>query len=166
MTEVHPATSDDLLPAARVRVASWRAAFTGLVPQDFLDSMDVDAIAAGWSESIAAGRSRLHVAHADGIVVGYAGVGPERDDSAPVRTGELYALFVDPRAWGRGVGRALTDAALADLRESSADRVWLWVLEANVRARRFYEWYGFTGTGDRTVSSLGDLPEIRYGIEL
>jgi ribosomal protein S18 acetylase RimI-like enzyme len=152
----------DLVPAARVRVASWRAAFTGLVPQDFLDSMDATAIAAGWSESLAAGRSRLHVARVGDEVVGYAGLGPERDKSAPPGTGELYALFVDPSCWCRGVGRALAEAALADLRDGGAVRVWLWVLEANVRARAFYERNGFVATADRTTSSLGDLPEIRY----
>jgi hypothetical protein len=32
-------------------------------------------------------------------VVGYAGVGPERDKGAPRGTGELYALFVHPNWW-------------------------------------------------------------------
>lgn len=167
MIRVDRAQPDDLLGAARVRVASWRAAFTGLVPQDFLDSMDAQAIAAGWSQSIAANRSRLHIAHVgEDVVVGYAGVGPERDESAPVYTSELYALYVDPAYWGNGVGRALSEAALLDLRMSGAARAWLWVLEANGRARRFYERYGFVATADRTVSSLNGLPEMRYAIDL
>lgn len=142
-------------------MASWRGAFTGLAPQDFLDAMDPGSIAASWADSIAAGRSRLHVAVLDEQVIGYAGVGPERDVSAPPNTGELYALFVHPDHWGTGAGRALTDAACADLREAGCTTVRLWVLEANIRARRFYTRYGFAETPDRTQSSLGDLPEIR-----
>ena len=91
-------------------------------------------------------------------IVGYAGVGPERDPGAPPKTGELYALFVHPDYWGTGAGRALTDAALTDLRNADCGAVWLWVLEANTRARRFYLGYAFTETSDRTRSSLGDLP--------
>ena len=161
-----PDDPDELYGAAVARVASWRAAFTGLVPQGFLDEMDPAAIATAWSSSIVAGRSRLFVAVVDPPgggteVVGYAGVGPERDEAAPAGTGELYALFVHPDRWGTGVGRALADAALADLRAAGCLRVWLWVLAANARARAFYRSYGFTETPDRTVSSLGDLPEIR-----
>lgn len=172
-----------------VRVASWRAAFSGLVPQDFLDAMDPTTIAASWSDSIAAGRSRIHVAQicgyhsvdsslvaqawsvsartsTGGPIIGYAGVGPERDESAPAGTGELYALFVHPDWWGSGVGRALTNAALRDLRAAGCVRVQLWVLEANTRARAFYRSYGFSETADRTTSSLGELPELRLSRDL
>lgn len=128
--------------------------------------MDPTAITTSWTSSIAAGRSRLHVALLGDKVIGYAGVGPERDPQAPPNTGELYALFVHPDHWGTGAGRALTDAACADLRESGCDSVQLWVLEANNRARRFYLRYGFTETTDRTHSSLGDLPELRLTADL
>lgn len=136
------------------------------MPQDFLDAMNPAAIASSWSDSIATGRSRLHVAVLGDQVIGYAGVGPERDPAAPPGTGELYALFVHPSYWGAGAGRALTDAACADLRDAGCVRVWLWVLEANIRARRFYAAYGFVETGDRTRSSLNELPEIRLAAGL
>ena len=131
------------------------------MPQDFLDAMDPVAIAAAWADSIAAGRSRLHVAVRDNQIIGYAGIGPERAPGAPPNTGELYALFVHPDHWGTGAGRALADAACADLRAVGCTSVQLWVLEANIRARTFYMRYGFTETPDRTYSSLGNLPEIR-----
>jgi len=38
--DVRAARPDDLYGAAVARVASWHAAFTGLVPQAFLDAMD------------------------------------------------------------------------------------------------------------------------------
>jgi ribosomal protein S18 acetylase RimI-like enzyme len=136
------------------------------VPQDFLDAMDPVAIAVSWADSIAAGRSRIHVAVLGERVIGYAGVGPERDPAAPPDTGELYALFVHPDHWGTGAGRALTDAACDDLRAAGCRTVQLWVLEANTRARRFYARYGFTETPDRTHSSLNNLPELRLTARL
>ncbi|NIK57103.1 GNAT family N-acetyltransferase [Kribbella shirazensis] len=99
-------------------------------------------------------------------MIGYVGVGPERDETAPPNTGELYALFVHPDHWGTGAGRALTDAACADLRAANCGTVQLWVLEANTRARRFYARYGFTETTDGTRSSLGNLPELRMTARL
>ena len=164
--EVRAARSGDLYGAAVARIASWRAAFTGLVPQDFLDSMDPAAIATSWADSLAAGRSRLYVADEGADIVGYAGVGPERDPKADSTIGELYALFVHPDSWGTGAGRALTDAATSDLRFVGCAEVWLWVLEANTRARSFYTRYGFTETPDRTHSSLNNLPELRLRLNL
>jgi ribosomal protein S18 acetylase RimI-like enzyme len=164
--EVRAARSGDLYGAAVARVASWRAAFTGLVPQDFLDSMDPAAIATSWADSLAAGRSRLYVADASGDIVGYAGVGPERDPKVGATIGELYALFVHPDSWGTGAGRALTDAAVSDLHSVGCAEVWLWVLEANTRARAFYIRYGFTETPDRTHSSLNNLPELRLRLKV
>ncbi|CAM5364476.1 hypothetical protein SHIRM173S_10790 [Streptomyces hirsutus] len=51
---------------------------------------------------------------------------------------EIGGLFVDPRAQGRGVGRALVEHA-ATLR----GELRLGVFEANARARGFYELMGF-----------------------
>ncbi|TCM47878.1 GNAT family N-acetyltransferase [Kribbella sp. VKM Ac-2568] len=166
--DVRAARPDDLYGAAVARVASWHAAFTGLVPQDFLDAMDPAKIAASWADSITAGRSRMYVAAAvaGGEIVGYAGVGPERDADAPEHVGELYALFVHPDWWGSGAARVLTDAAVTDLRAAGCDQVWLWVLEANTRAHAFYRRYGFTETPDRTHSSLNDLQELRLRLQL
>ena len=161
---VRAALEGDLYGAAVARVASWRAAFTGLVPQEFLDAMDPAKIAAGWKDSIAAGRSRLYVAAAGDRIVGYAGVGPARQ--GPADTGELYALFVHPDYWGKGAAKLLTDAAIGDLRDRGCREVWLWVLEANARARAFYRRYGFTETTARTTSSLNDLPELRLALQI
>jgi len=162
--KVRAALAADLYGAAVARVASWRGAFTGLVPQEFLDAMDPAEIAAGWKDSIAAGRSRLYVAVAGDRVVGYASVGPARE--GPSDTGELYALFVHPDHWGQGAAKLLTDAAIDDLRSKDCREVWLWVLEANARARAFYRRYGFTETSARTTSSLGDLPELRLALQV
>jgi ribosomal protein S18 acetylase RimI-like enzyme len=161
---VRPAQEDDLYGAAVARVASWRGAFTGLVPQDFLDAMDPAAIATAWKGSIAAGRSRLYVAASDHQIVGYSSVGPARE--GPADTGELYALFVHPDWWGTNAGRQLTDAAIADLQAQGCGEVWLWVLEANARARAFYRRYGFAETPARTTSSLNNLPELRLALDL
>ncbi|TDU91464.1 ribosomal protein S18 acetylase RimI-like enzyme [Kribbella voronezhensis] len=164
MLTVRPAQPNDLYGAAVARVASWRGAFTGLVPQDFLDAMDPAKIAAGWAESITAGRSRLYVAAAGDRIVGYSGMGPARE--GPADAGELYALFVHPDWWGTGAGRLLTDAAITDLRGEGCTEVWLWVLEANARARAFYRRYGFAETAARASSSLGKLPELRLTLDL
>lgn len=72
--------------------------------------------------------------------------GPDPDDPA---LGHLSRLYVDPAMWGAGIGTALHEAAMADLTSGSFPAATLWVLEGNLRARRWYERLGWTQTGRR-----------------
>jgi RimJ/RimL family protein N-acetyltransferase len=56
-----------------------------------------------------------------------------------------------PAWWSAGLGRALTDAALAELRAVGYRRVVLWTLTGNARARRFYDKAGFAPDGATNI---------------
>jgi GNAT superfamily N-acetyltransferase len=74
----------------------------------------------------------------------------------------LVSMWVRPDARGHGVGEALMNAAAGWARARGRDAMYLWVAEANEPARRLYERYGFTPTGERQpLPSNPDLPEIR-----
>ena len=77
--------------------------------------------------------------------------------SSPATGGRIHALYVHPRARGRGVGRLLLDDA-----KTRADRLDLWVLQANSLARGFYARHGFA-EATRTSGAGNDenLPDIR-----
>ena len=76
---------------------------------------------------------------------------------------ELYALYVHPAWWSTGTGRALMDQVLAKVCAAGYACITLWVLEANARARRFYQRAGFAPDGARHVlDDLGGVAEIRY----
>jgi GNAT superfamily N-acetyltransferase len=96
--------------------------------------------------------------------------GPARDDDGPVlddglpATGEVRSLYLDPTVQGGGLGRALLDAAVADLVGRGAPDVVLWVVEGNAGARRFYEREGWRADGARRTRDVADHPvgEVRY----
>jgi ribosomal protein S18 acetylase RimI-like enzyme len=163
MVTVRPATVADAPAMGRLHVRAWQAAYRGHMPDDYLDGLRAADRAAGWERALRRTRDRAAVLVAEqaGQVTGFANVGPAAD---PEGAGELYAINVDPARWGTGAGRALLQAAQAELARLGFDETVLWVLPANARARRFYEVAGWVADGtERTVEILGVVvPEVRY----
>lgn len=152
--EIRPTRRDELRATEEVRVASWRAAYRGIVPDHALDALVVTPEKVDWLEQ----RYDAHevsslVAVDEGRVVGMAFHGPCRDDD---RWGEpeLYALYVLPSHWGTGAGQRLLDAA----RPVTS----LWVLADNARARRFYARNGFRPDAEKEIVVGAPLLEVRY----
>jgi GNAT superfamily N-acetyltransferase len=79
-------------------------------------------------------------------------------------SGELYAIYVLPEAWRRGVGRAWHGAAAHVLHGRGCREARLWVLRDNPRAREFYLSMGWTRDGAEKLHSFGssELPIVRY----
>lgn len=62
---------------------------------------------------------------------------------------QLYSMWVDPEARGRGVAQLLIRAVASWADERSCRDVYLFVQEANLPARALYERVGFAPTGTR-----------------
>jgi len=87
------------------------------------------------------------VAVVDGRVAGYAIVAPPTPFPASAHVQMLRGLAVDPDCQGRGVGRALVDAAVAEAAARGAVKIWLRVLATNDVALRLYAAAGFETEG-------------------
>jgi len=105
--------------------------------------------AAQWEEAVsgsaAAPDREGWLAEIDGLPTGQASSGLSEDGS----TVHVFAMWVAPEARGRGVGRALLDAAEAWGRDRGAGRGYLAVTAGNEAAERLYGHAGYEPTGDR-----------------
>jgi GNAT superfamily N-acetyltransferase len=164
---VRTATELDADALADVYVRSWQAAYRGLMPDHYLDGMSVSEHAESWRRLIptdAAKGKRTLVFEDDGRIAGMAAVGPDRDTGG----GILLLLYVLPEAWGGTAGRELMLAAEQAMRDLGHGHAVLWVLEANARARRFYERGGWRPDGATSNDDYGGvkLPALRYARDL
>ncbi len=161
---VRAADVDDAAAIARVHVESWREAYAGIVPPEHLSTLDVDERTARWTDLLTRGPHddvRTWVALTDKLV-GFATLGPARDEDAGRMDLEIYSIYLEPRMWGKGVARDVMRTVLAEVPPRTP--VTLWVLAANERAQHFYRRNGFTADGTERFEEFGDaaLLQVRY----
>lgn len=136
---------------AHLHLDCWDDAYTGLMPQRFLDERraGVAARIEKWRTILEQDHGTLVAEDASGLV-GFVSAGPGRDNDleGEIDT-ELWALYVRAGHWGSGVGYALLEAAIGDR------AAYLWVLAGNERAISFYERQGFRLDGTRDEHDEG-----------
>ena len=136
---VRPAAPRDAKAIAEIHVATWKAAYQGLIPDDFLKAMTVEKRLAYWREAIEFSDPQILVAVDADKVVGFVGFDRSRDAGTKSTIGEIWALYIAPEHWREGAGLALWDGARDGLKEEGCTQVTLWVLVANERALQFFE---------------------------
>ncbi len=166
---MRPADPADSAHLASAHVAAWQAAYRGMMPQEYLDGLDLARWTTGWQRLLATGRddATLLVATVDDDVAGFTWFGRARDAESG-EEGELFALNVHPDHWGVGAGSALLAAAHRGLADVGHAEAILWVVPGNLRARAFYERHGWVAESvERTAEINGiTVPEVRYAREL
>jgi ribosomal protein S18 acetylase RimI-like enzyme len=156
-----PAAEEDARAIAEINVAGWRAAFRGVMPDAVLDGLSVDKREAELRKIVspsAAPTARTEVAWENGEIVGFVVFGASRDEDAPAGTGEIYAIYVRERCWGRGIGRLLLDGARASLAADGSASLTLWTLARVERTIRFYRSSGFETDGATRIVERGGEP--------
>lgn len=150
---------EDAEAIARLHVASWQAAYRGLLPDDLLDSLDLEE----WTE-----RRRRMLAEppnplaknwvledSEGLI-GWASAGPARDEDADSGVAEVFAIYLDPARVGQGHGRRLMEHCFDVARGEGYRSIVLWVLAGNARADRFYRAAGFLPDESREPEPFRD----------
>ncbi|MBN2005117.1 MAG: GNAT family N-acetyltransferase [Anaerolineae bacterium] len=167
---IREANLSDARSIAEIQITAWKSAYRGLLPDDMLDRLSVNASEKRWAERIAEPQGHLVVAEIpcgeERRVVGFAGCGNCQDEDVDrEKVGELHVIYVHPEAWRKGYGAALLEEALRELREDGFEDAILWVLEGNAQAIKFYTAAGFEADGGSKVKKRRDsteMPVIRY----
>ena len=154
---IRTARGGDAGAIARVHVATWRTAYAGLVPDDYLIALSEARMRRQWQAALLRDRGEavLVVETAAGEVVGFGSAGPLRGGALACR-GEVYTLYVTPDWQNRGLGRALLGGLFAGLFAQQCDDAAIWVLSGNP-SRFFYEALGGKPSAERREAFAGTL---------
>ncbi len=168
-TEIRYASVEDIHGMGRVYADTWKAAYRGIIPQDFLDGL----MPAWWEDRYRQtlgkeGMPKSVVLLLDGQIIGVSSIMKTRDEDLSEAFGEIISLYVLPEYWHRGFGSHILDFVTGELKAMGFAYCVLWTLEENLRAQAAYERFGFTRDGGRKSLEFAGQPvwEIRYRMPL
>lgn len=160
---IRKAVPDDAHDYSDAHIASWRYAYKGIVPDDYLDNLSVEVRTERFRQSFAESTNMLYLcAVYEEKIVGILIINPSRDEDLP-DAGEVSAIYLRPEYIGKGFGRMMMDYAVETLHQQGFDSIIVWALEDNARACRFYEKCGYVADGTKKEINIGKpLTEIRF----
>ena len=161
---IRPARPSDCRAIAELHAASWRFAYRGALSDDYLAGDIVSDRNRLWNARLSEPPADQYVAVAerDGVLAGFA-----------------CAYFGDDKAWGslldnlhvrqdthrNGLGTALLqDIAAQCCARAGTAGLYLWVLQDNMRAQRFYAHHGARNVGADIWDAPGGtrVPRFRF----
>lgn len=161
---LRPMTGADADNVAALHAISWRSAYRGMLPDAYLDNgLDAERQAV-WRERLlspaTAPAMGLVAEDAAGQLIGFTYVWLHHD---PVWGTFIDNLHVHPDRKGGGIGRQLLQAVARTLGPAHTQPLFLWVLDANEPAKRFYARMGaeFAEQGMADIFGGAQIPEWR-----
>lgn len=158
--QIRSAVPADASDIAEIHVRSWRAAYPGILPDEYLMNLSVEKHTTFWARELSEDTTITLVAVRGGAITGWVSGGKCRDPDAS-GCSEIHAIYVSPEHWGGGTGRKLMEAMQTRMHSGSATT--LWVLEQNRCGISFYHCLGFAADGAaKTIKIAGtEQKEIR-----
>ena len=152
-------SEDNPMEISSVYENSWKYAYRGIIPQDYLDSIP----SGHWSKSINKSGMNNIVVIENGLIIGTASFCKSRWEKYS-DYGEIVSIYFLPEYIGKGYGKYLLKKCIEELETKGFCNILLWVLEENHRAREFYEKNGFCLCKEIMNDNIGgkEIKEVMY----
>lgn len=150
---------DDRLAISKIYEESWKHSYKEIIPQEYLNSIPEGR----WSKNFDISGWKTLVCIVDGKYIGTSSFCKSRFEQFP-DYGEIISIYFLPEYMRKGYGKKLLEASILELNKLGFDELFLWVLDDNIAAKKFYEHLGFVQTEDYLNDTIGgkDLREVRF----
>ncbi|MBY0517862.1 MAG: GNAT family N-acetyltransferase [Bacteriovoracaceae bacterium] len=131
---------EDADQVANIHVKAWQKVYKGIMPQDFLDSLDVFQRAERWRGGFEKDPTLIRlVAEKNDHILGFAvGLENRHLNLVPEAKSEVWAIYVHPEFWGHGIGGSM----LEEFKKRVEIPMCIWVASENKLAHGFYQKMG------------------------
>ena len=151
--------SDDINAIGKIYEKSWKFAYNGIIPKDYLDSISGDK----WFSHFGNKSMNSLVLIENNEFIGTSSYCKSRSEEFK-NFGEIVSIYLLPEYIGKGYGKKLFEATISKLVDIGYKDIFLWVLEENMRARYFYENQKFVFSDKSNYINIGgkNLKEVAY----
>ena len=160
----------DATGVATIQVDCWRKAYAGIVPDKYLESLNVNSKAKSWESGLSINPDVVRiVALEKNVPFGFI-AGLENRSSAfyPDISSEAWSIYVHPDHWKKGIGKMLFLAFIEEMKKLKHTSMIVWALEENLPARTFYESMGGVLLNQKQTQTYGgkSLAEVAYSFKI
>ena len=159
---VDACTGEHFAAMSLIHAMGWRDTYVGYVPADYMArEITDDRWVKFFQEDYDTGRCHGLLLYSDDTPVACINYGPARMENYNAGTsagaglpneayrdwGEIISFYTHPDHRGKGYGGLLFEEALSHLKRAGHQNAFVFVLQENAGARRFYETHGFRWDG-------------------
>jgi len=162
------AVPDDAKQIAEINVEGWQTAYRGIFPDEFLDSLDINVENTKLSISKYP-NDNFVFEDEDQNILGFCFFGELRwiEEFGDKCDCELYAIYVLSKSRGKGIGKALLEATLAEFKKRGKQTMLVNVLTENTQSVNFYKNLGGVEIGNKDfVLNKVAYPQLTLSFEL
>lgn len=157
------ATTNDALDLGLIHSCSWKAAYKGIIPDEIIDRFTPEIRANAFRDAISINPEEYYIFKQNNCPVGFASLYKSHETGCHNELGEIYSIYFHPDFWGNPITQWGLNFCINRLAALGYSEISVWVLEDNIRARKFYEKNGFFFDGHTQEIFIGkNLKEIRY----
>lgn len=131
---------EDIEQIVDICIHDWQVEYKGIVDDKILENLNKKEKMEKWKIRYKMGYTI--VAEQKGKILGYCRYDDKIDDKNIEADSEIIELYVDNKNLSKGIGKKLVEYAIKDLKAKNRNKMIIYCLKENLKARRFYEKMG------------------------
>lgn len=148
----------------KIHSESLQEAFKNIIPDHVLSvDFGIERRTRGFIRELSEGSPRTAIIFEGNEPAGLISFGKCRYGDNDKSWIEIWRVYFAPKFWGSGIAKELMEWGINEILKENFTNIELWVLEENIRARKFYEKMGFKHDNTVQIIDMGkELKELRY----
>ncbi|MEM9547980.1 MAG: GNAT family N-acetyltransferase [Bacteroidota bacterium] len=114
MINIRKGTEEDMIAVSQLLIQTWQNSYKGFIPESFLSQLNLESQIKRHVKYFQNGVTYL-IAESDCNLIGFASYGMNRIDKVDSPK-ELYTIYVNYESQGNGIGKALLNKIIQDVK--------------------------------------------------